>query len=69
MKLFFVTILTFGLSVSSFAQENNSSAHPFSNSWVITAEGGATIGGTDFPDIKPDYFGKGSFEYFLPTSS
>lgn len=69
MKFIFVIILTFGLFVSLFAQVNNSSAHPFSNSWVITAEGGVTIGGTDFPDIKPDYFGKGSFEYFLPTSS
>ncbi len=69
MKFLFIFTLFFGLFVSSFAQENNSTPHPFSNSWVITAEGGVTIGGTDYPDVKMDYFGKGSFEYFLPTSS
>ena len=67
IKLLLLLILLFFGSL--LAQEESSTPHPFSNSWVITAEGGATIGGTDFPDIKPDYFGKGSFEYFLPTSS
>lgn len=69
MKLVKVVSLMLFISIISFAQQENSVSHPFSKSVVITGEGGATIGGTDFPDIKPDYFGKGSLEYFFPTGS
>ena len=69
MRIKLLLLFILFLFGSLIAQEESSTAHPFSNSWVLTAEGGATIGGTDFPDIKPDFFGKGSFEYFLPTSS
>lgn len=69
MKIFNLVILIFLFSSILFAQEMNTTSHPFSGAWVLTGEGGVTIGATDFPDMKPSYFGKGSFEYFFPTSS
>ncbi len=35
--------------------------------FVLTAEGGVTVGQTDYSDIKLDYMGKGSVEFFLPA--
>ncbi len=69
MKSIKVLIIFFAFFSALVGQEKQNISHPFSNSWVITGEGGITIGGTDFPDIKIDYSGRGSFEYFLPTSS
>ncbi len=68
MKLSSIIILFFSIVLTSSAQTLNSS-HPFSNSWVISAEGGLIIGDTDFPDTKIDYAGRGLLEYFLPTKS
>ncbi len=36
---------------------------------VLTAEGGTTIEQTDYRDIKPDFIGKASIEYFLNSNS
>ncbi|MDX1699545.1 MAG: thrombospondin type 3 repeat-containing protein, partial [Melioribacteraceae bacterium] len=63
-----IILLPFFLSIS-FGQNNENNSHPFSKSLVISAEGGVNIAGTDFPETKIDYFGRGSLEYFLPTSS
>jgi hypothetical protein len=67
MRSFSFIILSFFLSWSLFAQNNN--VHPFSKSFVFTGEGGTNLAGTDFPDMKADYFGRGSIEYYLPTQS
>lgn len=68
MKISAIILIIFGFVNAASAQTLNPS-HPFSDSWVISGEGGITIGDTDFPDTKIDYTGRGLLEYFLPTSS
>lgn len=63
----YLLVFFFFLFLLTIRAQNNS--HPFSNSWAITGQGGATIAMTDFPESKVDYFGQGSLEYYLPTSS
>ncbi len=54
-----IVIVLFIFLGKSAGQEKPNSSHPFSNSWVISGEGGITIGATDFPEAKIDYFGSG----------
>lgn len=68
MKISIITLIIFGFVTLASAQTLKP-VHPFSNSWVISGEGGLIIGDTDFPDTKIDYTGRGLLEYFLPTSS
>ena len=69
MKYLISTIIFFSLVCTNFGQTSSSTIPPFNNSWVISVEGGLSIGETDFPESKIDYSGRGLVEYFLPTSS
>ena len=69
MRPISIIILLASIFSITFAQKNENNSHPLSKSFAITGEGGVNIGGTDFPDTKIDYFGRGSIEYFLSTSS
>lgn len=65
MIIFFCSVFLNYLS----AQVRIEKAHKYSNSLVLTVEGGATLGGTDAKDYKVDYLGRGLLEYFLPSNS
>jgi len=69
LKNIIILVITLFTLNSIVAQDNLITSHPFSGSWVITAEGGLNIGATDFQEAKMDYLGRGSIEYFLPTNS
>ena len=61
----FLILIFSGLSFSQQLHRNKYSA--FSGSFVLTAEGGATLGITDYKTKKIDYMGRGSIEYFFPS--
>src|ERR1035437_4701614 len=72
MKLFIsISLILLGIAQFNWAQE---SVHPsmlnaMSNVFGITAEGGVTFGITDYTTTKINYTGKGSLEYYLPSTS
>lgn len=53
-----------------YAQEavQSTKLNSMSNAFGITAEGGVTLGLTDYSTKKINYTGKGSFEYYLPSA-
>ena len=57
------------ISGINFSQTDRRKYNAFSGTMVFTVDGGATIGLTDYSQIKPDYLGKVSLEYFLPAYS
>ena len=67
MKIFtFLLILLFaGISFTQQLHRNKYSA--FSGSLVLSMEGGATLGFTDYKNKKIDYMGRIAFEYFFPS--
>jgi len=68
-KIFFILVLIL-LGNASFSQKRNHfKDHAFSRTMVITLEGGATYGLTDYKDFILDYAGKAEIEYFFPTTS
>lgn len=53
---------------TAFAQYHRDDVyHPFTGTLVLSFEGGATYGMTDYKDFTLDYIGRGSVEYFFPT--
>lgn len=68
-EIFFILILII-LSHASFSQKRiQIRDHAFSRTMVLTFEGGATYGLTDYKDFILDYAGKGEIEYFFSTTS
>lgn len=66
-KYIFVFAFLVGLPVLLFSQPSkNRVYHPFTGTAVLTLEGGATYGFTDYKDFSLDYLGKTSLEYYLP---
>jgi outer membrane protein OmpA-like peptidoglycan-associated protein len=67
MRILFTTLLTLTIISHSFPQANKVYYHAFSGTTVLTFEGGATIGITNYSNIHPQYLGNTSLEYFFPT--
>src|ERR1035437_2578866 len=67
MRVFFTILLTIIILTYSFPQTNKIYYHAFSGTTVLTFEGGATLGMTNYSDIHPQYQGTASLEYFFPT--
>ncbi len=57
------------ISGISLSQVESRRYNAFSGTMVFTVDGGVTIGKTDYSQIKPDYLGKVSLDYFLPAYS
>ena len=57
------------VSSISLSQVDARRYNAFSGTMVFTVDGGITIGQTDYSQIKPDYLGKVSLDYFLPAYS
>ncbi|HKI78097.1 MAG TPA: OmpA family protein [Ignavibacteriaceae bacterium] len=70
-KLFIALFVAIIFSQMGFAQNsgNMSMQNTLSGAFVITGEGGITLGQTDYSNLKPDYIGKLSLEYYLPMVS
>jgi hypothetical protein len=65
-----ILLLIFFVSAINFAQtQSERKYHAFSGTVGISAEAGMLIGFTDYPDMKPEIMGRGSIEYFFPTTS
>lgn len=63
INLFFLLITSAGYS------QSNKIFHPFTGSLILSIEGGATYGLTDYKDFSLDFTGRSSLEYFFPTYS
>lgn len=71
MKLItIISLMLLGFAQLSFAQDvvETPKDNAMSNVIGITAEGGITLGTTDYPSNIMDYTGKISLEYFLPST-
>jgi OmpA-OmpF porin, OOP family len=65
-----ILLMILFVSALSYTQaQSERKYHAFSGTVGITAEAGMLIGLTDYPDIKPEIMGRGSIEYFFPTTS
>ncbi len=74
MKRFiFIFFLIFITAALCYSQEKstvkNIKHNAFSGTLMIGAEGGLTLGYTDYSLLRPDLMGRGVLEYFFPTSS
>lgn len=67
MKKFLYIFFVFAFFTSTGLSQSGYKHNPFSGTFAVTAEGGATIAATDFKDLKPGFIGKGEFEYFFPS--
>ncbi|MCL5027532.1 MAG: OmpA family protein [Bacteroidetes bacterium] len=65
-KVIFIFLLSIGIGLS---QQEGRRYNAFSGSMVLTVEGGATLGQTDYSGNKVDYLGRTSLEYFFPAYS
>src|SRR3990172_5956932 len=70
-RLLFVILISFGIVQLGLSQGSGDYKvkNSLSGAFVITGEGGVTIGQTDYADIKLGYVGKGSIEYFFNSNS
>ena len=72
MKLITLILIMFlclaQLSLAQDTVQTLSAQNKMSNVFGITAEGGITLGYTDYSTQKINYTGKGSLEYYLPSS-
>jgi outer membrane protein OmpA-like peptidoglycan-associated protein len=62
-------ILLFFCNSALSQQSGGRKFNAYSGTLVFTAEGGLTLGFTDYKKFEPDYLGKASLEYFFPTNS
>jgi outer membrane protein OmpA-like peptidoglycan-associated protein len=72
MKLFqWLLLILLGITEFNMAQQSvpPSLLNSMSNVFGITAEGGMTLGLTDYSRSKINYNGKGSIEYYLPSTT
>jgi OmpA-OmpF porin, OOP family len=67
--LHILLLMLFGFSISYAQVQSERKYHAFSGTVGISAEAGMIIGFTDYPDMKPEIMGRGSLEYFFPTTS
>lgn len=69
-KLFLVLFICFGLVSLAYGQGSNEIKvqNTLSGVFVLTGEGGITVGQTDYSTNKMQYFGKGTIEYFMEMS-
>ncbi len=65
--LIFLLLFSTTLLYSQIIKQEN--YHAFSGTMVITVEGGATYGYSDYRSFKPDFMGKGLVEYYFPSKS
>lgn len=71
MKIFkIISVLILGLSQIYFAQDKVEAPrqNSMSNVFGVTAEGGVTLGYTDYNTNHMEYNAKGSLEYYLPST-
>ena len=68
MKSFTIVTLFLLLSAQVCLSQNTPVNNPMSKTVVLTLSGGITLGQTDYKYLKPDYIGKGSLEYFFPST-
>jgi outer membrane protein OmpA-like peptidoglycan-associated protein len=69
-KNILTAILALFISSQLYSQNTQQDAIlPFSNSWVLTLEGGFTAGYTDYESTKLKGILRGAIEYYLPRSS
>jgi len=71
MKLLtFISLMLFSFSQYNMAQEPVETPKPnsMSNAVGLTAEGGVTLGLTDYKTNKVNYMGKLSLEYYIPST-
>jgi OmpA-OmpF porin, OOP family len=65
-----ILLLILFISAVTYSQpQSQRKYHAFSGTVGITAEAGMIIGFTDYPNPKPEIMGRGSVEYFFPTTS
>jgi hypothetical protein len=68
MRILFTILLTLIIITNSFPQKAAKTYYQaFSGTTVLTFEGGATVGMTNYSDIHPQYLGNASLEYFFST--
>jgi outer membrane protein OmpA-like peptidoglycan-associated protein len=68
MRTLYTVFISFFLFTLSFPQNGNKIYYnAFSGTTVLTFEGGATFGITNYAQIHPQVLGKASLEYFFPT--
>ena len=65
-KVIFILMISIQIGLS---QQEGRKYNAFSGSMVLTVEGGATLGQTDYSQSKFDYLGRTSLEYFFPAYS
>ncbi len=63
--VFIVAFTIFSASYSQIIHRRNYNA--FSGTLVLTMEGGVTMANTDYSDYRPDFLGRASLEYFVPS--
>jgi outer membrane protein OmpA-like peptidoglycan-associated protein len=70
-NLLILLILIFAFIHTGLSQNSNvyKVSNTLSGTVVLTGEGGVTFGQTDYAEMKLDYIGKGSVEYFLDTNT
>jgi OOP family OmpA-OmpF porin len=69
-KLFLSILVLTVITISVYPQVTDQrSYNPFSERWVLTAEGGITYAFTDFKNPLPDFYGRLMSEYFFPTKN
>jgi outer membrane protein OmpA-like peptidoglycan-associated protein len=70
MKIYFSLIFFFTIKLLTVAQPiRGIYYHAYSNTFVLSLEGAATLEATDYSGNTFDYLGKASLEYFLPSES
>lgn len=65
-----ICVILFSVSTVILSQTKSAPKNlinSLSNSFALTAEGGITVGFTDYRDYKIDYAGKASVDYFFPS--
>ena len=67
IPILFLLLFITSVSYPQFGAQKNE--HAFSRAVSFTAEGGVTYAFTDFKDPSFKFVGKGSLEYFFPSSS
>jgi OmpA-OmpF porin, OOP family len=65
----YILIIFVSTSVLFAQQREDRRYNAFSGSMVLNIEGASTIAETDYTGVKPDYLGKASLEYFIPSYS
>jgi len=68
-KFFSIFIFVLGLTQACSGRGSDPIVNPMSDNIALTAEGGLTIGQTDYKDIRINYLVKGSLEYYFHSTT